>query len=49
MKKYKILIVDDEIFNIYSLTLMLKKYFPDITIEKACNGQLAIDKMNEQL
>ena len=28
---------------------MLKKYFPEITIEKACNGELAIQKMGEQL
>jgi CheY-like chemotaxis protein len=45
----KILIVDDEIFNVYSLQLILSNMGFKNIIEYALNGEQAIKLMKEEL
>ena len=45
MFKHKILVVDDDMRNIFSLTSILDDYSPKIVI--ANNGQEALDKLQE--
>ena len=42
-----LLIVDDTIFNIESLSLMFRNLVPDIQIDSACNGEECLKKVKE--
>ena len=44
----KILIVDDNLFNLVPLEMLLKKIY-GIKVDKACNGQIAVDLVRENL
>jgi len=46
MKKFKILIVDDNDFFRQTLKATLKGYFPTITIEEAVDGDKALQKVD---